>query len=452
MEGRLTSDVCFAMIKKKSRWNMEHLWISESAKAVMEALGHAGISSWVVGGPVRDLLRGEIPQDWDLAAAATPEEMKHALSRFSLVETGIQHGTITVLIDHTPVEVTACRGEGAYHDRRHPDSVTFHRSIEEDLARRDFTINAMAYSPDSGLLDPFGGMQDLKAGVIRCIRNPQDRFLEDALRILRALRFASVLGYRIEEKTAAAIHTLAGNLEAISAERCAAEFSKLILGENAVPVLQEFADVVAVILPAMRPMLGFYHREEHGGDLWRHSTAPLACAPKKLPVRLALMLRDCAKPVVQLCGEDYPGHAERGAEMTEEALRRLKFPVSVIRQICVLVRYHSALPQNTDSAILRALHELGEETFLDLMDMREADRCSHGEDTSDIALLREHTKELIARGACYQLSQLALSGEDLKALGYRGREIGENLKTLLDAVIEGRCENTRDTLLACLRM
>lgn len=431
---------------------MKELWISQEASAVMRALTNAGIDSWIVGGCVRDMLRGETPHDWDVAAAAGPEEMKAALSGFRLLETGIQHGTVTVLCGNVPVEVTACRSEGDYQDMRHPESVQFHCSIEEDLARRDFTINALAYAPTSGLIDLFGGIQDLDAGVIRCIRRPEDRFREDALRILRALRFASTLGFRIEEKTSAAIHALAQNLQAISVERCATEFSKLMLGAHANVVLGEYADVAAMILPVIKPMLGFYHREEHGGDLWHHSISPLPYAPENLAVRLALVLRDCAKPFTQLRGEDYPGHAEHGADLTEEALRRLKLPTALVHRTATLVRYHSALPESNRSAILRALNLLGEETLFDLIDMREADRLSHGEDTSDIARLREKTKELTACGACYQLSQLALSGEDLKMRGYSGRAIGETLEKALSAVIEERCENTQEALLAYLNL
>ena len=429
---------------------MDKLWIKQEAAAVLEALDCAGIGAWVVGGCVRDMLRGVTPHDWDIAAASTPDEICRALAQFRLIQTGIRHGTVTAISGGIPVEVTACRGESAYRDMRHPENVTFNCSIEEDLARRDFTINALAYAPSSGLIDLYGGEQDLAAGVVRCIRRPEDRFCEDALRILRALRFSSVLGFRIEAETSAAVHALAGNLRRISAERRASELCKLLLGDGAAAVLGEYADVAAVVLPVIGPMLGFYHREEHGGDLWHHSITPLPYAPKNLAVRLALVLRDCAKPVVQLCGEDYPGHAELGAEMAKEALRNLKLPAALIHRTETLVRYHSALPALNRSAILRALHLLGEETFFDLIDMREADRLSHGEDTSEIAWLRDQTKELTACGACYQLSQLALTGEDLKVLGLSGRKIGETLENLLSAVIDGTCENTREALLAYL--
>lgn len=438
------------MFAEKGGIDMEKLWIADEAAAVMDALSRAGIRSWIVGGCVRDILRGKTPHDWDIAAAAAPQEMETALSAFRLLETGIRHGTVTALVNGSPVEVTACRGEGEYRDMRHPESVTFHCSLEEDLARRDFTMNALAYRPSDGLIDLYDGVRDIETGVIRCIRRPEDRFREDALRILRALRFSAQLGYRIEEETGAAIHALAGNLRVISAERCAAEFCKLILGAHAAEVLQEYGDVIAVILPVIAPMRGFYHREEHGGDLWRHSVVPLAFAPVNLAVRLALVLRDCAKPVTQLCGDDYPGHAERGAELVREALRRLKLPSALIGRTAELVRFHSALPDANRSAILRALNVLGEETLLELMDMREADRLSHGEDTADIARLREKTKELTACGACWQLSQLAVSGDDVKALGYSGREIGQTLQRLLDAVMDGRCENTHAALEAWL--
>ncbi len=430
---------------------MEELWISREAGKVLDALSGAGIAAWIVGGCVRDMLRGETPKDWDVAAAATPEEIKAALRDFRLIETGIRHGTVTALSEGVPIEVTACRGEGAYTDLRHPSEVTFHRSIREDLSRRDFTVNALAYAPDSGLIDLFDGLKDLRDGVIRCIRRPEDRFSEDALRILRALRFSAVLGYEIEPNTAAAIHSLRENIRAVSAERCAAELSKLLLGDHAAEVLTEYADVIEIVLPVIGPMRGFVHRPEHGGDLWRHSAEPLRWAPKDLAIRFALLLRDCAKPQSIKLGGDYPEHAAQGALMAEQALRELKLPSALIGRVTVLVRHHSALPRPERSAVLRAMNYLGPEVLQDLVALRRADRLAHGEDPREIDALQEKIKELTACGACYQLSQLAVSGDDLKALGYAGREIGQTLQMLLFAVMDGKCENTRPVLEAYLR-
>jgi len=430
---------------------MEKIWIGNAARQVIDRLEQAGFGAWIVGGCVRDMLRGETPHDWDIAAAATPEEIEAALSAYRLVLTGIRHGTVTAIVDGEPIEVTACRGEGEYLDGRHPESVTFHRSIEEDLARRDFTINALAYSPYRGFLDLYGGREDLAAGVIRCIRDPEERFREDALRILRGLRFAATLGYAIEEKTAAAIHSLAGSLRKISIERCTAEFTRLLLGDKATEILTEFADVIAVFLPEAAPMMGFSHRAEHHGDLWRHSVRPLAMAPRDLSIRLALLLRDCAKLLETAVEEEYPDHAAHGAELAEQALTRLRLPNAVTERVTLLVRHHSTLPALTDAAILRNMRDLSPEALLELCAMRRADRMTHGEDCREIGELEQRIRALLSEGRCYRLSQLALSGGDLIPLGYRGPEIGKTLRRLLDAVIDGDCLNEKEALLLYLK-
>lgn len=431
---------------------MDGIWIGDAARQVIDRLEQAGYGAWIVGGCVRDMLRGVAPHDWDIAAAATPEEIEAALADYRLVLTGIRHGTVTAIVDGEPIEVTACRGEGEYLDGRHPESVTFHRSIEEDLARRDFTINALAYSPYRGFLDLYGGREDLAAGVIRCIRDPGERFREDALRILRGLRFAATLGYEIEGKTSAAIHELAETLQKISIERCTAEFSRLILGKKASEILTEFADVIEVFLPEAKPMMGFVHREEHHGDLWKHSARSLAAAPQDLPIRLALLLRDCAKPLETLVGDNYPGHAARGAELAHQALTRLRLPNTVIQRASLLVRHHSKLPEPEDRSVLQAMRTISPEALLDLCAMRRADRQTHEEDCREIDVLEERIRELLSDGRCYQLSQLALSGGDLIPLGYRGPEIGRTLERLLSAVINGDCPNEKEALLHFLKV
>ena len=430
---------------------MDKIWIGDAARQVLDRLEQAGFGAWIVGGCVRDMLRGEVPHDWDIAAAATPEEIEAALSCYRLVLTGIRHGTVTAIVDGEPVEVTACRGEGEYLDGRHPESVTFHRSIEEDLARRDFTINALAYSPYRGFLDLYGGREDLAAGIIRCIRDSGERFREDALRILRGLRFAATLGYEIEEQTAAAIHALAGSLRKISIERCTAEFTRLLPGEKAPEILTAFADVIAVFLPEAAPMMDFFHRAEHHGDLWQHSARSLAMAPQDLSIRLALLLRDCAKPLEAAVGEDYPGHAAHGAELTRQALSRLRLPNAVIERTSLLVRHHSKLPEYTDAAILREMRAISPEALLDLCAMRRADRLTHGEDCRDIDRLEARIRDFLEEGRCYQLSQLALTGGDLIPLGYQGPEIGKTLQCLLSAVIDGDCPNEKEALLSYLK-
>lgn len=419
---------------------MAELWIAPQAAAVLQALERAGIDAWIVGGCVRDMLRGVQPHDWDITAAAIPEEIEAALCGFRLIETGIRHGTVTALSDGEPIEVTACRGEGDYMDMRHPSSVTFHRSIEEDLARRDFTINALAYSPKTGLLDLWGGEADLHRGILRCIRDPGERFSEDALRILRALRFSAVLGFEIERETAAAVHRLAENICHVSIERCTAELTKLLTGENAGPVLEQYGDVPAVLLPELARTLSTPAGRAH----WRSGIEALSLAPQRLEVRLALFLMACRSIVEQETRETQ-------ASAVEETLRALHLPGQVISHTVALIRFHDALPTAERASVLHGLHDLGPERLLDLTDLREAECRALGEDVSVFPAVRDKIEELTACGACCQLSQLALSGNDLKAMGYSGRAVGMALNSLLEAVMDGKCENTPEGLRSFLR-
>ena len=295
--------------------------IARETAAVLEALDHAGISAWVVGGCVRDMLRGVTPHDWDVAAAATPDEIRSALSRFRLIETGIQHGTLTAVSGGVPVEVTACRGEGAYRDMRHPESVSFNRSIEADLARRDFTINALAYAPSTGFIDLFRRRTG-PDGRHYPLHSPPGGPLPGG-RAAYPARVAVCVGagLQIERETSDAIHALAGNLRKISVERCASGCVSCCWVKMPRRSWVNMRTWRRSSCRWLCPCRDFITAREHGGDLWHHSITPLPYAPENLPVRLALVLRDCAKPVTQLRGEDYPGHAERGAEMVEEALR-----------------------------------------------------------------------------------------------------------------------------------
>ena len=263
----------------------------------LDRLEAAGWEAFVVGGAVRDALRGCAAGDWDITTNAEPEQVERVFSGERLIETGLRHGTVTVLLDGLPLEITTYRVDGGYSDHRRPDSVTFTRSLRDDLLRRDFTMNALAYNPQTGLVDICGGAEDLARGVVRCVGEPERRFREDGLRILRALRFASVLGFTIEPETAAAIHRCAELLRYLAAERVLSELTKLLCGQNAGAVLREFSDVLAVPIPELRPMFGFaQHNPHHDRDVWQHTVAVVEHIPPEPVLRWAALLHDVGKP------------------------------------------------------------------------------------------------------------------------------------------------------------
>lgn len=380
------------------------LALSRGAAYVLCALRAAGYEAYVVGGCVRDSLLGRMPGDWDVTTSALPEETKAVFSGMPVIGTGVRHGTVAVLVGGVPVEVTTYRVDGPYSDGRRPDSVAFTRSLREDLARRDFTVNAMAWAPETGLVDPFDGREDLERRVIRCVGDPARRFGEDALRILRALRFSASLGFSIEPETAAALRAARARLAKVSAERIAAELVKLVCGDRAPAVLREFPEVIAQVLPE-----------------WDCDPDALGRAPADPPVRLAMLFS-----------------AESDAE---NALRRLKFDHGTVRAAKALLAFRSAPLGETRPAVRRMLRELGPEAFRRLLAMRAADGKPH-------AGVERTLDEVLADGDCWSPAALAVKGGDLLAAGVpAGPEVGRTLSALLDAVIEGRCPNERAALL-----
>ncbi len=431
---------------------MLNIRMPEGARMIMDKLSSAGIRSWLVGGCVRDMLRHRIPNDWDIAAGADPQEIVGALDGFCIIQTGIRHGTVTVVAQDDCFEVTACRCDGEYKDMRRPESVSFTRSIESDLSRRDFTINAMAYSQKDGLLDLYGGRADLRRGLIRCVGEPTRRFSEDALRIMRALRFASELGFSIDPDTAAAAQALKENLDAVSQERKLSELRRLLLGQDAGKVLICYREILVQIMPECRALIGFPHRAASTEDIWTHCANSVDLAPKKFNVRLAALLRDIGKPYCRKVGESYPGHAEIGARMAEHMLRRMKLDHAALQETVALIANHSAVPEPEERQIRRALHRLGAGTLFDLYHLRRCDRGSHldleeKQELEKVNKAHELTRRILERGDCYMLSTLAVNGDDLKQLGYAGPELGAKLEELLMLVIDGECPNTKQALL-----
>ena len=431
---------------------------------LLAALRAGGFVACPVGGCVRDSLLGRVPGDWDVCTSARPEQVKAcAAPRWRTVDTGIAHGTVTVLTAGGPVEVTTFRVEGGYSDHRRPDGVRFVADLKEDLARRDFTVNAMALD-EGGIVDPFGGRADLQAKVIRCVGEPAARFEEDALRILRALRFAACLDFAIEPATLAAARAAAPTLSRVSAERVFTELDKLLLGRGAGRVLAECGDILARVIPAVGPCLEFDLRSpRHDRDLWDHITRAVALAPPRRNVRWALLLHDLAKPdcfVLDREGFGHaPGHAARGAALAKQVLADLKAPGRLLQGVQPLVRWHDTpLPQDTPG-VRRWLGRWGWPTLEDLIAVKRADLLAHADAPvirhrlEEVARFERLAREAHRRGDCVRLDQLALKGSDLMNAGVcrAGPRMGRLLGAALNEVIEGRLENHPAALLAWAR-
>ena len=425
-------------------------------RTAIERLNARGFSAYVVGGCVRDSLIGRVPQDWDVTTSATPEETKEVFSDCRLIETGVKHGTVTVLLCGETLEITTYRVDGDYIDNRHPSSVTFSRSLEDDLARRDFTVNAMAYHPKTGIVDLYGGKDDLAKKLIRAVGEPEKRFDEDGLRILRGLRFASALGFSIEEKTAAAIHAKRELLQNISPERIREEFCKLLMGQGAREILLDYSDVIAVFLPEIAPCVGFDQQSVyHCYDVYTHMVEALAASEPDLITRLALFFHDIGKPDTFFRDErggHFHDHFKRGAVLTEAILKRLRFPNDTVERVTRLVERHDIPIPATDRSVKRLMRLFSDEDIDRLMEIKRCDRLAHAEGHRDpvesLTAIPELVKQIRAEEACFDLSGLAVKGDDLLAIGIpAGPEIGAILQMLLDKVIDGDLPNDKEILL-----
>ncbi len=429
--------------------------IPEAVKSVLRRLADAGHEAWCVGGCVRDLLLQREPGDWDVTTSALPEE---TLSLFgeSAVPTGLQHGTVTVRTDIGHVEVTTYRTDGDYRDCRHPDSVRFTRSLSEDLARRDFTVNAIAMDVSGRVNDPMNGLADLKARRLRCVGEPDRRFGEDALRILRGLRFASVLGFSVEQATTESIHGNRELLRMIAAERIRVELDKLLCGQNAEVILREYPDVLGVFLPELLPSVDFPQNSRyHCYNVWEHTIHSVAAVPGDPLLRMAMLLHDLGKPACYSvddagCGHFY-GHPKVSCELAANVLNRLKYDNESKRIILALVERHDWPIQPTEKGVRRALRLLGENTLRRLLAIKRADNLAQSPEyryrQQEIDVLEAMVNDLLREDACFSLKQLAVNGVDLMELGFRGREVGAELERLLSAVVDGLLQNNRCALL-----
>ena len=429
--------------------------IPPAVKELLETLRRGGFAAYPVGGAVRDLLLGK--HDWDVTTAARPEQAEALLSGCRVIETGVRHGTITVLAGETPVELTTFRGEGSYTDGRHPDAVTFGVGLEEDLARRDFTIGAMAWNAETGeVIDPFGGQADLKNWLIRAVGEPDRRFAEDGLRILRGLRFAAALGFEIEPGTADALRRNAPWLKNLSPERVRAELERLLCGPVAAPVLREYVDVIGVVLPELLPMVGFMQNNpHHRKDVWEHTLTVLENIPAEPALRWAALLHDVEKPSCCTTDEEgirhFKGHQERSAATAEKILRRLHAETRLITEVTELIKIHDIRFPATVEMATRWAGRWGEKRFLRFAALRRADTLgqAHPEEAEPYyRALTEAFGEAKRKNACFTVRQLAVTGNDLTAMGLAGPAVGETLRRLLQGVQSGALPNERAALLA----
>lgn len=429
--------------------------IPAQVQTILRRLNAAGFAAYAVGGCVRDSLRGEIPADWDVCTSAEPEQTAACFADCRTLPTGVRYGTVTVLLDGAPYEITTFREEHGYSDSRHPDGVSFLRSLQGDLARRDFTVNAMAADADGAVTDCFGGMEDLRQGIIRCVGDPAQRFTEDALRMLRALRFASRFGFAVAPETETAIHALCGRLQAVAPERLRKELGGLLCGDHVCGVLERYSDVLCVLIPELAPCIGFrqwnYH---HKYDVWEHTVRAVGAVAPTETLRLAMLLHDIGKPAAftmdkQLVGHFY-GHAVIGAAMCETILRRLRYDRRTAELVTLLVREHGFyLLEDTPKRMRRLVSQFGAETVRLLLQVRRADGIATGtaEGAEEKTAVAERLLESIS-AQCVSLPQLRIDGGDLLRLDVEeGPQIGAILRRLLDGVLDGRLENERDILL-----
>ena len=431
--------------------------LPEKVNQIICTLQEHGYEAYAVGGCVRDSILGRIPDDWDITTSATPLETKALFAR--TFDTGIEHGTITVLLDKDAFEVTTYRVDGEYEDSRHPKEVTFTRCLKEDLLRRDFTINAMAYNDSEGLVDIFGGIEDLNNKTIRCVGDARARFGEDALRILRAVRFAAQLGFEIEEETREGIRELAPTLANISAERIQVELIKMLVSPN--PDLMRTAyelGITKVILPEFDAMMETSQETPHHMySVGEHTLRAIEVVPADKVLRLAMLFHDIAKPLMKTVDENgcahFKMHDLKGADMTKEILRRLKFDNDTLNKVVKLVRYHDYRIPADPRSVRRAMNKVGEDLFPLYHEVRQADTLAQSiylreEKLQNLAEVWGTYEEILEKNECVSLKALAISGSDLIANGMEpGKEIGRVLNALLELVIENPEYNTKETLL-----
>lgn len=422
---------------------------------ILEKLNDSGFEAFAVGGCVRDSLLGIEPKDYDVTTDATPDQIKKCFSDFRTIDTGIEFGTVTIISDGYPVEVTTYRIDGEYNDNRRPDSVEFTSKLSEDLRRRDFTINAMAFNKKTGIIDLYGGQSDLSDGVIKAIGNPAERFNEDGLRIMRALRFASCYNFAIESETSEAIHNRAYLLENIARERIAIELNKLICG-NCEAILREYYDVFSVLIPEIKKCIGFEQRTKyHNRDVFEHIITTVSAIEPIKYLRLTMLFHDIGKPDYFTVDEKGQGHFKDHAigscAIAENFLKTYKYDNETSHKVIELIKNHDIVIENNEKQIKRYLNRFGEELFLDIIAVHIADDIGKSPEFQQRIEIYRQVKEtvnsIISENECFSLSDLAVNGNDIMELGYKGKAIGDTLRYLLDKVIDGDFLNEKEILI-----
>lgn len=432
----------------------------EKVKYIIDVLQKNGYNAYAVGGCIRDTIMNKKPSDWDICTSATPQETLGCLGKNNIVENGLKHGTVTVLFDGISYEITTFRIDGEYNDNRHPKNVTFVRNLEEDLARRDFTVNAIAYNDTEGLCDFFGGKGDIQNKIIRCVGSPDKRFNEDALRMMRALRFSSVLGFEIESLTAESIHKNKNLLKNISSERIMSELSKMIVGENAEKILTEYADIFCVFIPEIKRMIGFKQKNRHHiYDVWTHTVKAVINTPPDKILRFAALFHDIGKPqcfTVDKKGTGhFYGHPEVSEKMTFNILKRLKFDNKTIEQVTELVKRHDVQIIPEPKYVRRAVVKTGDKLFEKLILLKRADALAQNpkftpEKLKYLDELEKIYNENKMEG--FSTKSLAVNGYDLMNIGIKeGREIGIYQQRLFKLVIDEEIKNEKNILLEKVR-
>ena len=440
-------------------WSCDDMmYVPPQVNTTLELLAAAGYEAYLVGGAVRDYVReNRQGHDWDITTSALPEEVEQVFAGYHLIETGLKHGTVTVVIDGEPLEITTYRVDGSYSDHRRPDSVSFTRSLQEDVERRDFTMNALAYNPATGIVDLVGGVKDIEAKILRCVGDPDRRFQEDALRILRALRFASVLGLEIEPATAQAAHNNKDLLKAISAERIQVELSKMLCGEGVQEVLTEYADILAVVMPELEPMYGFeQHNPHHNSDVWNHTIKVVANAPGDPVMRWTALLHDVGKPHCFSFDEQgighFFGHASKSTVIADELLQRLRFDNATRERIVLLVKNHDTPLPVDEKGVKRLMNRLGSDAALQIVDIHRADTAGQHPDCAyryaEFDRVQTMMQKVLDEQACFAVKDLAIKGNDILSKGLRGKPVGEMLQRTLNAVMDGEVLNEKKELLS----
>lgn len=437
--------------------------LSKSAEKLIKIIEQSGYSAYAVGGCVRDFLMNRPCDDIDITTSATPDALEKIFDNNGIkyIETGLKHGTVTALINGEPVEVTTFRTEAGYNDNRHPDSVEFVTDIKTDLSRRDFTINAMAYNENTGIVDLFGGQQDIKNKLIRTVGDADKRFTEDALRIMRALRFASVLSFDIEENTKNAIFKNKHFLKNISVERIYTELSKLLMGENVFNVLVQYREVLAVVIPEIEHIFNITQNTSwHIYDVWTHTAKSVEQSPKDLAIRYTMLLHDIGKAFAKTTDEKgidhFKGHQKISADYAKSALKRLKAPNEIYDRVMFLVPIHDMHIGTERKKVKKWLSKIGESRLRDLIAVKRADKLAQnpektGEELNNLAVTQAVLNSIITDGEPFTVKDLAVNGNDIKKLGFEGREIGEILSSLLEKVVSDELNNDKETLLSAIK-